>query len=114
MIFFEHTTFEKKTIDIFYFLELFTARESPFYIPHPNCAVCKQAAAMVEGMVKDKENMDKIKEALTTFCPQIRVVDPKKCKAKADKWAPMMIKLISDNASPEMVCQALMICKVKG
>ena len=93
----------------FYLLELFTAIGSD-----PKCQACKDAAAMVEDMAGRSLSLGKIQEALTKFCPVISITDPKKCKETVDRLAPKMIKLISDNASPEMVCQALMVCKVKG
>ena len=93
--------------EVFYLLELFTARGGD-----PKCPVCKQAAALVESMVKDKNNMGTIKEALMTkFCPLLGLQeDSKQCKTKADKLAPRIINLLSDGASPEQICQLIGGC----
>ena len=109
MFLFEQITFEKIAIGNFYLLELFTAIGSD-----PKCQACKDAAATVEDMAGRSLSLGKIQEALTKFCPVISITDPKKCKAKAEEVALKMIKLISDDASPHMICQALGICKVKG
>ena len=104
IIFFEHTPFEKKTIVNFYLLELRTVGGNG-----KKCSVCKKATAIVKGMAERKEKPDKIKKK---FCHVVSIKDPKKCKAKVAELAAKM--LISKDASPEMICQAIGFCKVKG
>ena len=61
-------------------------------------------------MVKDNEDMEKIKDAMTTLCPLIDIVDPEKCKATVDRLYPMIIRLLSEDGSPEQICQELGSC----
>ena len=78
------------------------------------CPVCLEAAARMDDLGEGKNNLDTIKEVLKYYCPLVGLLDVKKCSAKVEELAPKMIKLISMNASPEMICQAIGFCKVKG
>ena len=78
------------------------------------CPVCLEAAARMDDLGEGKNNLDTIKEVLSYYCPLVGLLDVKTCSAKVEELAPKMIKLISENASPEMICQAIGFCKVKG
>ena len=93
--------------EVFYLLELFTARGGD-----QRCTVCKQGAAMVEGMWKDKKNLGEIKEAIkeAKFCQKIGIDDPTKCQARIDDLVPMIIKLLSRGLTPLKICQRLESC----
>ena len=99
---------KKKAIGNFYLLESKAGSDT-------ECQACKGAAAIVVGMVERKAELDEIHEAMKEFCPVVSITDPMKCKDRVEHWAPKMIKLIEDDhASPQMICQALKICTVKG
>ena len=93
--------------EVLYLLELFTARGGD-----QRCTVCKQGAAMVEGMWKDKKSLDEIKEAIkeANFCPLIGIDDPEKCKDRIDELVPRIIKLLSKGLTPLKICQWLGSC----
>ena len=105
--YYEHTTL-KKTIDHFYLWAFY------FLGIDRACPVCLEAAARMDDLGEGKNNLDKIKEVLSYYCPLVGLLDVKTCSAKVEELAPKMIKLISENASPEMICQAIGFCKVKG
>ena len=78
------------------------------------CPVCLEAAARVDDLGEGKNSLYIMKGVLSQYCPLVGLVDVKKCNAMVEELAPKMIKLISENASPEMICQAIGFCKVKG
>ena len=78
------------------------------------CPVCLEAAARVDDLGEGRNDLDTIKEVLLYYCPLVGLLDVTKCNAMVEELAPKMIKLISENASPEMICQAIGFCKVKG
>ena len=101
---FEQITFEKKAIGNFYLLEPKAGSDT-------ECQACKDAAAIVVGMVERNAELDEIHEAMKEFCPVVSITDPMICKDRVEHWAPKMIKLIEDDhASPQMICQGLKIC----
>ena len=99
---------KKKAIGNFYLLEPKAGSDT-------ECQACKDAAAMVVPLVERHAELDEIHEAMKEFCPVVSITDPEICKDRVEHWAPKMIKLIEDDhASPQMICQGLKICQVKG
>jgi saposin len=75
------------------------------------CDLCEQVVTQVLDMVKDKKTEDEIKSALERVCSYLPSSMSAKCKNFVDTYTDLLISLITQELTPQEVCQELGLCQ---
>ncbi|KAG8182465.1 hypothetical protein JTE90_020385 [Oedothorax gibbosus] len=76
------------------------------------CDLCDQVITQVLDMVKDQKTEEKIKEALDKVCSYLPSSWGAKCQNFVNSYTDILISLLTQEITPQEVCQALKLCPV--
>lgn len=74
-----------------------------------NCAVCTVVTGLVEQLT-EVYNVS-VSEALSRFCSFLPTGFREACTALVDEFGPTVIELLEQNETPDVVCNAIDVCK---
>ncbi|XP_055948969.1 uncharacterized protein LOC129981935 isoform X2 [Argiope bruennichi] len=86
--------------------------EKPKELKDLECDLCKDVVAKVEEIMKNNKTEDEIKNALDKVCSYLPSSLATKCEQFVNQYTELLIDLISQNLSPDLVCAAVEICPV--
>ena len=88
-------------------------QQQPVQVAKPHgrfCALCEFAISEVDKMVEDKQNEQKIKEALDDVCKKLGSQLEQECVKIVDEYLDEIIQMFIQQYQPEQVCRELKFC----
>ncbi|KAM4636108.1 prosaposin isoform 2-T2 [Discoglossus pictus] len=76
----------------------------------PQCEVCKLMMEEIESLLDNNRTESQIRLALEKVCNILPKKYVQPCKDVVDEYSEVIIKLLLEEANPEMVCAALGLC----
>lgn len=75
------------------------------------CVLCEYVITTLDKMISDKHNEDEVRKALDNLCNHMPSSINKKCVKFVDTYSELVIDYLSQDLSPEEVCQQLRLCQ---
>ncbi|KAM4703943.1 prosaposin [Rhinophrynus dorsalis] len=79
----------------------------------PTCALCKMLVEEVENLLENNRTEAKIRHALEKVCGILPKKYRNQCVDIVDQYSEAIIKLLEQEATPQMVCCSLGLCSFK-
>jgi len=74
------------------------------------CVMCETVMAKLDDMIADRQNQAEVKEALSKVCGYIPSMFSSQCKDYVDQYGDMIMDMLAQELSPEMICSQLGFC----
>jgi len=74
------------------------------------CVMCKFIASTIDREVADKKNVKEIEAALEVICSYLPSSKMKRCDNIVEAYTELIIDMLTQDISPEMLCEALGLC----
>lgn len=74
------------------------------------CRLCKSIISLIQREMEDPKFKGDIEKAIREVCVLVPSHDKQKCREFVDEYADTLIKMLSDETDPGMVCALLKLC----
>lgn len=85
-------------------------KPAPKSSPKPDCILCEYVINTVDKMLKNKDDEAEIKETLEKVCGYLPSSLSKQCDTFVETYTEIIIDMLIQDVSPEMVCTNLGLC----